>query len=103
MSELQAFREEVRGWLGEHCPEGARGEGDIHLGTTKKTYDRDLDAWLEIMAERGWTVPMWPTEYGGGGLSLEQTKVLYEEMSAIDARPPLRNMGTRMLVQRQFE
>ena len=36
-------------------------------------------------------------EYGGGGLSLEQTKVLYEEMSAIDARPPLRNMGTRML------
>ena len=97
MSELQAFREEVRGWLGEHCPEGARGEGDIHLGTTKKTYDRDLDAWLEIMAERGWTVPMWPREYGGGGLSLEQTKVLYEEMSAIDARPPLRNMGTRML------
>ena len=97
MSELQAFREEVRGWLGEHCPEGARGEGDIHLGTTKKTYDRDLDAWLEIMAERGWTVPMWPTEYGGGGLSLEQTKMLYEEMSAIDARPPLRNMGTRML------
>ena len=97
MSELQAFREEVRGWLGEHCPEGARGEGDIHLGTTKKTYDRDLDAWLEIMAERGWTVPMWPTEYGGGGLSLEQTKVLYEEMSVIDARPPLRNMGTRML------
>ena len=97
MSELQAFREEVRGWLGEHCPEGARGEGDIHLGTTKKTYDRDLDAWLEIMAERGWTVPMWPREYGGGGLSLEQTKVLYEEMSAFDARPPLRNMGTRML------
>ena len=40
---------------------------------------------------------MWPREYGGGGLSLEQTKVLYEEMSAIDARPPLRNMGTRML------
>ena len=97
MSELQAFREEVRGWLGEHCPEGARGEGDIHLGTNKKTYDRDVDAWLEIMAERGWTVPMWPSEYGGGGLSLEQTKVLYEEMSAIDARPPLRNMGTRML------
>ena len=97
MSELQAFREEVKSWLGEHCPEGARGEGDIHLGTTKKTYHRDVDAWLEIMAERGWTVPMWPTEYGGGGLSLEQTKVLYEEMSAIDARPPLRNMGTRML------
>ena len=97
MSELQAFREEVKGWLGEHCPAGARDEGDIHLGTTKKNYHRDVAAWLESLAERGWTVPMWPTEYGGGGLSLEQTKVLYEEMLAIDARPPLRNMGTRML------
>ena len=97
MSELQEFRQDVRGWLAEHCPTGARGEGEIHLGTTKKTYDRDTQAWLEIMAERGWTVPMWPTEYGGGGLSVDQTKVLYEEMAAIDARPPLRNMGTRML------
>ncbi len=97
MSELQDFRQDVRGWLAEHCPAGARGEGEIHLGTTKKTYDRDTQAWLEIMAERCWTVPMWPTEYGGGGLSVDATKVLYEEMAAIDARPPLRNMGTRML------
>ena len=97
MGSEMCIRDRVKSWLGEHCPEGARGEGDIHLGTTKKTYHRDVDAWLEIMAERGWTVPMWPTEYGGGGLSLEQTRVLYEEMSAIDARPPLRNMGTRML------
>ena len=40
---------------------------------------------------------MWEKEYGGAGLSIAQTQVLFEEMSAIDARPPLVNMGTRML------
>ena len=25
--------------------------------------------WLERMAERGWTAPEWPREYGGGGLT----------------------------------
>lgn len=97
MSELGEFREEVRGWLAENCPDGARGEGPIHLGTKRIDYPKDVQQWLEVMAERGWTVPMWPTEYGGGGLSLDEAKVLYEEMAAIDARAPLRNMGTRML------
>ena len=97
MSELVEFREEVRGWLAENCPDGARGEGPVHLGTKRVNYPSDVQSWLERMAERGWTVPMWPTEYGGGGLSLDEAKILYEEMTAIDARVPLRNMGTRML------
>jgi acyl-CoA dehydrogenase len=49
------------------------------------------------MAERGWTVPTWPTEYGGGGLSPDQAKILYEEMGAINARSPLMGMGTSMI------
>ena len=43
MSELSEFRGEVKGWLAENCPAGARGEGEVHLGTTKKAYDRDSD------------------------------------------------------------
>ena len=97
MTELAEFREETRAWLKDNCPDGVRGPGNVHLGTSKVQYDRDTQAWLEVMAERGWTVPMWPTEYGGGGLSMDETRVLYQEMSAIDARPPLTNMGTRML------
>ncbi len=50
---------------------------------------------METMAERGWTVPGWPKEYGGG-LSTEESLILYEEMRAIGARAPLVNMGTRM-------
>jgi alkylation response protein AidB-like acyl-CoA dehydrogenase len=97
MADLQAFREETKSWLAENCPKGARGPGEVHTGSTKVTVSADTQAWMEMMAEKGWTVPMWEKEYGGAGLSIAQTQVLFEEMSAIDARPPLVNMGTRML------
>ena len=96
MSELTEFREETRAWLAENCPEGAKGPGTLHTGSTKITFPADVQRWMEVMAERGWTVPAWPKEYGGGGLSAEQTAVLFEEMAAIGARAPLINMGTRM-------
>jgi alkylation response protein AidB-like acyl-CoA dehydrogenase len=49
------------------------------------------------MAEKGWTVPTWPTEYGGGGLSRDEDRVLAEEMSRIRARSPLQSFGIWML------
>ena len=49
------------------------------------------------MAARGWTVPDWPTQYGGGGLSPEETKILREEMGTIRARSPLYSFGISML------
>ena len=52
------------------------------------------------MAARGWTVPDWPKDYGGGGLSAAETKVLKEEMAAIGARPPLTSFGISMLARR---
>ena len=97
MSEQTEFRAEVRDWLANHCPQGARGPGVVHTGSTKITFTDDTNRWKDVMADRGWTVPMWPKEYGGGGLSVDETRILYEEMGAIDARPPLVDMGTRML------
>lgn len=94
---LVQFRSETRAWLAANCPAGARGPGETHSGSTKVAFQPDTQRWLEVMAERGWTVPQWPKEYGGAGLSLAETQILYEEMQAIDARPPLVNMGTRML------
>ncbi len=96
MGDLSAFREETRNWLIENCPEGAKGSGVVHSGSTKVTFPPDVQLWMERMAERGWTVPAWPKEYGGGGLSVEETRVLFEEMNDIGARPALVNMGTRM-------
>ncbi|MBT3832108.1 MAG: acyl-CoA dehydrogenase [Gammaproteobacteria bacterium] len=96
MGDLSVFREDTRAWLIENCPEGAKGPGVVHSGSTKVTFKPDIQLWMERMAERGWTVPAWPKEYGGGGLTVEQTRVLFEEMNEIGARPPLINMGTRM-------
>src|ERR1043165_835846 len=53
--------------------------------------------WMDVMAARGWTVPDWPTEYGGGGLSPAETKILRQEMARINARSPLMSFGISML------
>jgi alkylation response protein AidB-like acyl-CoA dehydrogenase len=57
----------------------------------------DQKIWLERMAERGWTAPQWPVEYGGGGLSRQEAKILQEEMASIVARRPLESFGIDML------
>ena len=97
MSEQTEFRAEVAAWLEENCPPGARGPGQIPNGSSKITLEADVALWLERMAERGWTAPTWPVEYGGGGLKPQQARVLYEEMGRIKARSPLMGMGTSMI------
>ena len=87
-AQLEEFRQETRAWLEENCPPGARGPGPISNGSTKIVIeDADTRLWLERMVEKGWTVPNWPTEYGGGGLSKDEYVVLLQEMGRIGARP----------------
>lgn len=98
MSELEEFRADTRAWLQENCPPGARGPGPVSNGSSKiKITDPDTLLWLERMIEKGWTVPNWPTEYGGGGLNTDQYLVLLQEMAAIRARPALSSFGTSMI------
>jgi acyl-CoA dehydrogenase len=103
MTDLDAFRAEARAWLDANCPSEMRGpirnEADI-VGGGKRwvpAFPAQRD-WLDAMAARGWTVPEWPTEYGGGGLTRPQVKVLREEMARIGARKPIvSSMGISML------
>ena len=102
MSELEDFRNETRAWLEANCPadmrDGARTEEDSCWGGRRWEFTSEgQKIWLNRMAERGWTVPTWPKEYGGGGLSKEQAKILQEEMDAIGARKPHDNFGITML------
>jgi len=69
----------------------------IHGGRQQISPNPVAYEWLDTMAQRGWTAPMWPTEYGGGGLSTEEFQVLLEEMRALGARPPLLGMGLSMI------
>ena len=98
MSDLKNFRETTRAWLEENCPAGARGPGEVSNGSTKIVIkDADTRLWLERMVEKGWTVPSWPTVYGGAGLSTEEYVILLEEMKQISARPALSGFGTSMI------
>ncbi|MDA0788530.1 MAG: acyl-CoA dehydrogenase family protein [Proteobacteria bacterium] len=94
---IEAFREEVRGWLHDHCPDAARGPGSPVTIGSKRPISDELLAWRHAFGGRGWSVPSWPKEYGGGGLSPEEITVLNEELQAIKARVPMGGMGTSMI------
>lgn len=94
---LEDFRQEARSWIADNCPDSMRNR-TVHFEDAHETYSTDdAKLWLDRAAERGWTAPTWPTEYGGGGLSYDQNKVLQEEMAAAKALPPLAGMGTSMI------
>ncbi len=82
MDSLDHFRGEVRTWLAENCPESQRQAirpGEQYWGGRNATFhSEDARIWFERMRDQGWTAPEWPTEYGGGGLSEEQAKILKE-------------------------
>ncbi len=102
MSELESFRRETRAWLEANCPPEMRrpvaSEYDICWGGRRPKFQSEAQRrWMQIMAERGWTVPAWPKAYGGGGLSKEEAAILNQEMRALGCRPPLASFGIWML------
>lgn len=97
MSELSDFRTETRAWLEQNCPAGARGPGQVAWGSSKIELEPDTRLWLERMADRGWTVPTWPRQYGGAELTREQYPVLIEELRRIGARTPLTGRGVNYI------
>jgi alkylation response protein AidB-like acyl-CoA dehydrogenase len=101
VSDLETFRSETRSWLEENCPPSMRTpmtEDETVWGGRNATYkNSDSKVWLDRMGERGWTVPTWPSEYGGGGLSAAEARILGEEMRALGCRAPLFSFGISML------
>jgi alkylation response protein AidB-like acyl-CoA dehydrogenase len=101
-TDLDTFRAETRAWLEANCPpemrEPMRSEKDaVWGGRDQSALIPAQKSWMDAMGKRGWTVPDWPSEYGGGGLSPAETKILREEMRAIRARNPLNSFGISML------
>ncbi len=102
MTELDTFRAETRAWLEANCPAECRGpvesDEDRVWGGRNAVFPTPAHkVWLDRMGAKGWTAPEWPTQYGGGGLSREQAKVLNSEMRRIDAQSPLASFGVWML------
>jgi len=101
-SRADEFRAGVRLWLEQSCPASMRApagdaEDGVWGGTKSPPVDPDARTWLDRMAARGWTAPSWPREYGGGGLSDAEARILREEMRQLGCRPPLKSLGLWML------
>ena len=101
MSDTDTFRQDIRAWLEAHCPISQRQpivrEEQIWAGSQSRFPSDDARQWFEAMRDKGWTAPTWPTEYGGGGLTADEARVLEQEMARLKCRPPLYDMGLWML------
>ena len=102
MEALEQFQTETRAWLEENCPPSMRtpmaSDDDSPWGGRKAEWPNpEAKQWLDVMGARGWTAPLWPKEYGGGGLSKEENKILQQELYRIKARPALMSFGIWML------
>ncbi len=102
MPDLEKFRAETRAWLEANCPESmrqpARSSEEYYWGGRNgKFASEDQKIWFERMLEKRWIAPHWPSEYGGGGLSKDENKILLEEMRRLGCRPPHTNFGITML------
>ena len=101
VQDLDDFRASVRVWLEENCPESQRqhaaAEDQFWGGRRGAFPSEDARLWYERMRDKGWVAPDWPTEYGGGGLSAAEARVLKQEMKRINARTPLYGLGLWML------
>lgn len=92
-----AFRAEARDWLAENFPDELRNKGNPLAGVDGPTSEGSAEKrWREAMGEKGWGVPTWPAEYGGGGLNRQQARILTEEMGKIGAHNPIGGMGVMM-------
>jgi alkylation response protein AidB-like acyl-CoA dehydrogenase len=101
MSDLEGFRSDTRAWLKANYPPSLNepmAEDDTPWGGRNYAPSNpDAKLWLERMGAKGWTAPMWPKAYGGGGLSAEENRVLVQELARIKARPALMSFGVWML------
>jgi alkylation response protein AidB-like acyl-CoA dehydrogenase len=102
VDDQERFRQEIRTWIEVNCPPSMRtpasGPHDDVWGGRNATYhDPAAKLWLDCMAERGFTAPTWPMEYGGVGLSSAHAAILEEELSRAGCRTALKSLGIAML------
>ncbi len=75
---LDALRSDVRAWLSAHAPKNWRA-ADTH-----PAFVESQRAWFRTLVEGGYAVPHWPAKWPGGGRSLAEQKVIYEEIARAD-------------------
>ena len=89
-----AFRDEVRHFLDSKLSADLRLAGRRTAGIFTD-YD-DGQRWFRILANKGWSVPHWPVEWGGCDWTARQHALFADELAAAGA-PVLAPQGARMV------
>ena len=80
-ADLDDFRATVRQWCETHVPADWRRS---QTGVGDDEFVRFQKAWFAELHSAGYAVPHWPREWGGG-MSVAEQIVLYQELAAHDA------------------
>jgi len=102
MSDFETLRRETRQWLLANCPASLVGRETTPFdgcwgGRRYHWESADEKLWLERMVEKRWTAPAWPVEYGGGGLSVDEARIVQAELARARIPPPLVGFGLTMI------
>jgi alkylation response protein AidB-like acyl-CoA dehydrogenase len=76
---LDTLRAELRGWLAHNNPT------DWREAATHEAFVASQRAWFAKLVAAGYAIPHWPKEWPGGGRSLAEQKVIYEELARADS------------------
>ena len=80
-ADLDEFRRQVREWCADHIQKDWR---QAQTGATEAEFVDFQKAWFAELHSAGYAVPHWPREWGGG-MSVAEQIVLYQELAAHDA------------------
>ena len=94
--DLEVFRDEARKWLEANFPASLKGKGGMMMGEDGPELGADFARWKKAIGEKGWGTPTWPRQYGGGGLTSAQARVVQQEINRIGAFNPIGGMGVMM-------
>ncbi len=86
------FRAMVDAWVQRNLPDDLREMVRVGEHLTRKEFSR----WCRILDANGWSVPAWPTEYGGTGWS-PLRRHLFEEQLLLSGAPRNTAAGIAML------
>ena len=74
-----ALRQQLRDWLCDNVPR------DWRSAATHEDFVASQRAWFAKLVAAGYAVPHWPAQWPGGGRSLAQQQIIYEELARADA------------------
>lgn len=82
--EQERFCDEVAAWVKENDKLPARFNQPRELADMSPELSEWVRAYRRKLGSRGWLAPLWPKEYGGGGLSADLAQVLAQELDKAD-------------------